>query len=107
MQHDWRGYTAKVSDFGLSRLLPEAHIPVKDRMATDDVAGTVTHMSPELLSGGAMSAAADVYAFGILSKSAASIVYICFCLPCPILYTPSADPYMYCTSAGGHNTIPK
>lgn len=37
-------------------------------MATDDVAGTVTHMAPELLLGDPMSAAADVYAFAILSK---------------------------------------
>ena len=40
-----------------------------DKLATDDVAGTVTHMAPELLSGDSMSTAADVYAFGILSKS--------------------------------------
>lgn len=67
-QDDWRGFHAKVSDFGLSKLLPESHLQVKDKLATDDVAGTITHMSPELLSGGSMSAAADVYAFGILSK---------------------------------------
>lgn len=60
----------KVSDFGLSRLLPESHVQLEDKLATDDVAGTVTHMAPELLSGDSMSAAADVYAFGILSKSA-------------------------------------
>ena len=69
MQDDWRGFTVKVSDFGLSRLLPESHVQIEDKLATDDVAGTVTHMAPELLSGDSMSAAADVYAFGILSKS--------------------------------------
>ena len=68
-QDDWRGFTVKVSDFGLSRLLPESHVQLEDKLATDDVAGTVTHMAPELLSGDSMSAAADVYAFGILSKS--------------------------------------
>ena len=59
-----------MSDFGLSRLLPESHVQLEDKLATDDVAGTVTHMAPELLSGDSMSAAADVYAFGILSKCA-------------------------------------
>lgn len=57
-----------MSDFGLSRLLPESHVHLKDKLATEDVAGTVTHMAPELLSGDPMSAAADVYAFAILSK---------------------------------------
>ncbi len=57
-----------MSDFGLSKLMPDSHAQAKDAMATDDVAGTVTHMAPELLSGGGMSAAADVYAFGVLSK---------------------------------------
>ena len=69
MQDDWRGFTVKVSDFGLSRLLPESHVQLEDKLASDDVAGTVTHMAPELLSGDSMSAAADVYAFGILSQS--------------------------------------
>ena len=68
MQDDWRGFNAKVSDFGLSQLLPESQAHIKDKLASDDVAGTVTHMAPELLAGGAMSAAADVYAFGILSE---------------------------------------
>ncbi|KAL3154258.1 hypothetical protein ABBQ32_013755 [Trebouxia sp. C0010 RCD-2024] len=65
-QDDWRGFIAKVSDFGLSRLLPESHMQLEDKLATDDVAGTVTHMAPELLSDSSMSPAADVYAFGIL-----------------------------------------
>jgi serine/threonine protein kinase len=30
--------------------------------------GTITHMSPERLSVGRMSPAADVYAFGMMSK---------------------------------------
>lgn len=75
MQDDWRGFTGKVSDFGLSRLLPESHVQLKDKMATEDVAGTVTHMAPELLSGDPMSAAADVYAFAILSKLISSSTY--------------------------------
>lgn len=54
-----------MSDFGLSRLLPE-HSPNLGSNA--DYTGTVTHMAPELLQHGSMSRAADVYSFGILSK---------------------------------------
>ena len=75
LQDDWRGFTGKVSDFGLSRLLPESHVQLTDKMATDDVAGTVTHMAPELLSGSSMSPAADVYAFGVLSKPRSSAAF--------------------------------
>lgn len=67
---DWRGFTAKVSDFGLSKLLAEI-APVSVANLTEDnqnrdCSGTVTHMAPELLSEGANSSAADVYAFGIM-----------------------------------------
>lgn len=65
-QDDWRGFTVKVSDFGLSKLMPDSHMQYDDSLATDEVAGTVTHMAPELLSGCKMSSAADVYAFGVL-----------------------------------------
>ena len=72
LQTDWRGFTAKVSDFGLSKLLAEI-APVSVANLTEDnqkrdCSGTVTHMAPELLSEGANSSAADVYAFGIMSK---------------------------------------
>ncbi len=67
LQDGWRGFTVKVSDFGLSKLMPDGHAQPRDSLATDDVAGTVTHMPPELLTGGRMSPAADVYAFGVLS----------------------------------------
>ena len=72
MQTDWRGFTAKVSDFGLSKLLAEI-APVSVANLTEDnqkrdCSGTVTHMAPELLSEGANSSAADVYAFGIMSE---------------------------------------
>ena len=69
MQVDWRGFTAKVSDFGLSKLMPDSLTHRPDSVAVDDVAGTVTHMAPELLSGSKATGAADVYAFGILSTS--------------------------------------
>lgn len=65
-----RGFTAKVSDFGLSRLLPE-HSPKLGSKA--EYTGTVTHMAPELLQHGQMSRAADVYSFGILSESHSSL----------------------------------
>ena len=72
LQADWRGFTAKVSDFGLSKLLAEI-APVSVANLTEDnqnrdCSGTVTHMAPELLSEGANSSAADVYAFGIMSE---------------------------------------
>ena len=47
--------------------MPDSHAQPCDNLATDDVVGTVTHMAPELLAGGKMSPAADVYAFGVLS----------------------------------------
>jgi len=67
LQVGWRGFTVKVSDFGLSKLMQDSHAQPCDSLATDDVAGTVTHMAPELMAGGRMSPAADVYAFGVLS----------------------------------------
>lgn len=66
-QDDSRGFVAKVSDFGLSKLLPDNN--AKGSFPAEQApAGTVTHMSPEALSEGALSTAADVYAFGIMSK---------------------------------------
>eukprot|EP00803_Ostreobium_quekettii_P002933 evm.model.scf_229.13 EVM.evm.TU.scf_229.13 scf_229:112858-115029(+) len=57
---DPRGFTCKVGDFGLSRFLAEeSHIQTF-------TCGTVTHMPPELLKGGVLTPAADVYSFGVL-----------------------------------------
>jgi len=57
---DRRGFICKVGDFGLSRFLAEdSHIETLTR-------GTVTHMPPELLEGGVLTSAADVFSFGIL-----------------------------------------
>lgn len=56
---DLRGWTAKVADFGLARVLS------CDAISTGTY-GTVTHMPPELLTAGKLSKAADVYAFGVL-----------------------------------------
>ncbi len=54
-----RGFTSKISDFGLSRLCTSAEIETK-------TSGTVTHAPPELLSDGHLSQAGDVFAFGVL-----------------------------------------
>lgn len=51
--------TAKVADFGLSRLASVSTV------ATETY-GTVTHMPPELLSKGLLSKSSDVYSFGVI-----------------------------------------
>ena len=57
---DARGFTSKISDFGLSRLCTNnAEIETK-------TSGTVTHAPPELLSDGHLSQAGDVFAFGVI-----------------------------------------
>ncbi len=56
---DLRGWTAKVADLGLARVLS------CDAISTGTY-GTVTHCPPELLTEGRLSRAADVYAFGVL-----------------------------------------
>lgn len=55
-----RGFVAKIADFGLSRRLD-----MKSSITTKTY-GTITHMPPEVLGDGAVSKAADVYAFGVL-----------------------------------------
>jgi serine/threonine protein kinase len=55
---DGRGFTAKVTDFGLAR--------ISDRTITTKTVGTVSHMPPELLVDGIMSKAGDVYSFGVV-----------------------------------------
>jgi serine/threonine protein kinase len=57
---DQRHWTAKVADFGLSRVLEGV-----DQIQTHTF-GTVTHMPPEMLVEGRMTKAADVYAFGVI-----------------------------------------
>ncbi|KAK9811611.1 hypothetical protein WJX72_006916 [[Myrmecia] bisecta] len=57
---DSRPFSAKVSDFGLSRIL------IGQEAVKTVSFGTVTHMPPELLREGRLSKAADVYAFGVL-----------------------------------------
>ncbi len=61
---DPRGFMCKLADFGLSRVLDldMTHI-------STHTYGTISYMPPELLSQGKMTRAADVYSFGMLSKS--------------------------------------
>jgi PAS domain-containing protein len=59
-----RGFTAKVCDFGLSRITRHGEaIPT-------DVLGTLTHMSPEILSDNVISPLADVWSFGVIAWEA-------------------------------------
>lgn len=70
MQADPRGFIAKVSDFGLSKLVADSVGAVAATQSSSEASGTVTHMAPEVLTQGKVSPAADVYAFGILSEHA-------------------------------------
>lgn len=52
---------AKVADFGLSQVLAGDQTVIKT-----DTFGTVTHMSPELLLEGRLTAAVDIYSLGVI-----------------------------------------
>ncbi|KAL4447293.1 hypothetical protein ABPG77_007326 [Micractinium sp. CCAP 211/92] len=56
---DPRGFRAKVSDFGVSRILQSIQCETT-------TLGTISHMPPEMLSLGLLSKATDVYSFGCL-----------------------------------------
>ncbi|KAL4529734.1 hypothetical protein Ndes2526A_g04498 [Nannochloris sp. 'desiccata'] len=53
-----RGFVAKVTDFGLSKLGTSSHVT--------ESYGTVNYMPPEVLLEGVVSKAGDVYAFGVI-----------------------------------------
>eukprot|EP00775_Hariotina_reticulata_P005704 gene5704-5944_t len=59
--HGAYGQVAKISDFGLAATLMDG----ATHRSTASM-GTITHMAPEVLRSGHMSAAADVYSFGIM-----------------------------------------
>ncbi|KXZ44060.1 hypothetical protein GPECTOR_74g674 [Gonium pectorale] len=64
---DPRGFTVKLADFGFVMRLSEAAEDGTRYGVADQACGTVTHMAPEALVAKAkISAAADVYSFGIL-----------------------------------------
>ncbi|GLI70933.1 hypothetical protein VaNZ11_016027 [Volvox africanus] len=63
---DPRGFTAKLSDFGLAKMMEhdeEGQLVIDEGVAS----GTLTHMAPESLAGQKqLNASIDMYAFGIL-----------------------------------------
>jgi len=71
---DPRGFMCKLADFGLSRVLDldMTHI-------STHTYGTISYMPPELLSQGKMTRAADVYSFGMLSKSCVRDSFLLCC----------------------------
>ncbi|EFJ42761.1 hypothetical protein VOLCADRAFT_97147 [Volvox carteri f. nagariensis] len=58
------GLCAKVSDFGLSTMLSASNTDT--HISATTAAGSLSHMSPELLLCGHVSKANDVYAYGVL-----------------------------------------
>lgn len=58
---DARGFSAKVVDFGLSRVCGE------DGYLHTKTMGCAEYMPPELITGGILTTAGDVYAFGIIT----------------------------------------
>ncbi|KAG2449181.1 hypothetical protein HYH02_005928 [Chlamydomonas schloesseri] len=58
------GLCAKVSDFGLSTMISTANTDT--HVSATTAAGSLSHMSPELLLCGHVSKAVDVYAYGVL-----------------------------------------
>jgi len=58
---DARGFSAKVVDFGLSRVCGESGYLQTNTM------GCAEYMPPELITGGILTKAGDVYAFGIIT----------------------------------------
>ncbi|KAG2430390.1 hypothetical protein HYH02_013752 [Chlamydomonas schloesseri] len=66
---DPRGFTAKLSDFGLSKMMAAdedtGQLVIDDTVAS----GTITHVAPEVLLGQkTLTAAVDIYSFGILMQ---------------------------------------
>eukprot|EP00798_Chlamydomonas_sp_ICE-L_P024635 gene24635-10256_t len=61
---DRRGYIAKITDFGFSRIA--TNNDAANFMMKTDTYGTVTHMPPELLRGGLLTIASDIFAVGII-----------------------------------------
>lgn len=60
---DSRGFTCKISDFGLSRVLELDATHVSTRTF-----GTMMYMPAELLLSGHMTTATDIYSLGLMSE---------------------------------------
>jgi tetratricopeptide (TPR) repeat protein len=60
------GGKAVITDFGLAHLEPLIRTPDATLSATVSLAGTVAYMSPEQLAGQEVTAASDIYSFGIV-----------------------------------------
>lgn len=74
----------QVSEFGLSRALHQGQTYKITRTM-----GTLTYMPPELLRAGKLSAAGDVYAFGIMSEwgqPRSQVLHYSWTLPEGVLY---------------------
>lgn len=68
--HGSFGQIAKLTDFGLAGVLRDGIT----HHSTQNL-GTVSHCAPEVLAAGHVSPAADVYAFGIMSKLLSCSLY--------------------------------
>jgi tetratricopeptide (TPR) repeat protein len=60
------GVRAVITDFGLARLDPSASVNEGRTLAEVRLAGTVAYMSPEQLRGDRITAASDIYSFGVV-----------------------------------------
>jgi serine/threonine protein kinase len=60
------GVRAVITDFGLARLDPTASVNEGRTLAEVRLAGTVAYMSPEQLRGDRITAASDIYSFGVV-----------------------------------------
>ncbi|KXZ50017.1 hypothetical protein GPECTOR_18g170 [Gonium pectorale] len=66
---DPRGFSAKLSDFGLVKMVLDDSGGTGGVIGRDVRTGTITHMAPELIAAtedSCITASADVYAFGVL-----------------------------------------
>ena len=84
LSEDWRG---RLGDFGLARALPSSAQLQHSSVLTTTIVGTPLYMAPEAI-GGAITRAADVYAFGVVSaRGKCGVVWP------PIKGTPSRNKH--------------